>query len=159
MTLAERLMKYIWVVFPAIIVLWGGYWAMVATTSDTWVVSGQFGDMFGAFTALVSGLAFAGIIIAILLQRQDLELQREELRLQRQELARSAEAQEEQNDSILLTAKLNSHAALLVYYSYSTEQFTTELQRDSFASSKHAEELEKIIQRLGEEAEAEQLEG
>jgi len=109
-------MKYIWL-FPAIIVGWGVYWALVVNTSDSWQVSGQFGDLFGAFTALVTGLAFAGIIIAILLQRQDLELQREELRLQRQELARSAEAQELQNKALIITAELNARSALLAYYS------------------------------------------
>lgn len=35
-------------------------------------VRGQFGDKFGAVNALFSGLAFAGIIITLLLQRRDL---------------------------------------------------------------------------------------
>ena len=41
---------------------------------------GTFGDMFGGLNALFSGLAFAGIILTILLQRNELKLQREELR-------------------------------------------------------------------------------
>lgn len=45
----------------------------------------NFGDHFGALTALFSGLAFAGIIFAILQQRRELELQREELQLTREE--------------------------------------------------------------------------
>lgn len=48
--------------------------------------SGVFGDSFGLLTALFSGLAFGGLIIAILLQKEDLGLQREELRLNREEL-------------------------------------------------------------------------
>jgi len=40
-----------------------------------------FGDMFGAVNTLFSGLAFAGLIYAILLQRSELELQRKELEL------------------------------------------------------------------------------
>lgn len=40
---------------------------------------GTFGDKFGAVNALFSGLAFAGIIYTILLQRKELKLQREEL--------------------------------------------------------------------------------
>ncbi|MGV6844937.1 MAG: hypothetical protein ACWA42_02275 [Lutibacter sp.] len=40
---------------------------------------GTFGDMFGAVNALFSGLAFAGIIITIILQSRELKLQREEL--------------------------------------------------------------------------------
>jgi hypothetical protein len=40
---------------------------------------GTFADMFGSVNALFSGLAFAGVIYAILLQREELGLQREEL--------------------------------------------------------------------------------
>lgn len=40
---------------------------------------GTFGDQFGAINALFSGLAFAGIIITILLQGRELSLQRKEL--------------------------------------------------------------------------------
>lgn len=62
---------------------------------------GLFGDSFGGLNALISGLAFAGIIYTILLQQSQLKIQREELILQRKELEltrkelkRSAEAQE-----------------------------------------------------------------
>lgn len=40
---------------------------------------GTFGDKFGAINALFSGLAFAGIIATILLQRRELFLQRKDL--------------------------------------------------------------------------------
>lgn len=75
-----------------------------------WVVSGcllypltdrgTFGDMFGAVNALFSGLAFAGIVYTILLQRRELELQREELRATRAEMSRSATAQEKSEQAI-----------------------------------------------------------
>ena len=52
---------------------------------------GQFGDAFGALTSLFNGLAFAGLIITVLLQREDLKLQREELILQRRELSDTRE--------------------------------------------------------------------
>ena len=54
---------------------------------DKWEKRGQFGDMFGAVNALFSGLAFTGVIIAILIQRDELSLQRKELELNRKELA------------------------------------------------------------------------
>ena len=47
---------------------------------------GQFGDSFGAVNALFAGLAFAGVIYAIILQKKELGLQRDELGLQRREL-------------------------------------------------------------------------
>ncbi len=46
---------------------------------------GTFGDMFGAINSLFAGLAFAGIIITVLLQRNELILQRQELELTRNE--------------------------------------------------------------------------
>ncbi len=46
---------------------------------------GTLGDMFGTVNALFSGLAFAGIIITILLQRKELKYQREELKATRKE--------------------------------------------------------------------------
>jgi hypothetical protein len=45
--------------------------------------SGVFGDSFGLLTSLFSGLAFAGLIITIVMQKDELALQREELKLQR----------------------------------------------------------------------------
>ena len=63
----------------------------VSILIDDWNKRGQFGDMFGALNAFFSALALAGVIYAILLQRQDLKLQREELKLQREELKLSRE--------------------------------------------------------------------
>lgn len=41
--------------------------------------AGTAGDMFGGITALFSGLAFAGLITTLVMQRKELELQRNEL--------------------------------------------------------------------------------
>jgi len=48
--------------------------------------SGVFGDSFGLLTSLFSGLAFAGLIITIVMQKDELAMQREELKLQRNAL-------------------------------------------------------------------------
>jgi hypothetical protein len=76
---------------------------------------GDFGDSFGFVNALFSGLALAGVIYAIILQRRELALQREDLALTRRELHRSAEAQErsegaqeEQAKAMLMVARLNA---------------------------------------------------
>ena len=47
---------------------------------------GTFGDTFGAANALFSGLAFAGMIIALHQQKEELRMQREVLNLQRNDL-------------------------------------------------------------------------
>ena len=82
---------------------------------DTWNSRADFGEMFGAVNTLFSGLAFAGVIYAIFLQRRELELQRNELEMTRAELRRSAAAQEnseralaDQAQALTMTAKLNA---------------------------------------------------
>jgi hypothetical protein len=65
-----------------------------------WADRSAFGEMFGGLNTFFSGLAFAGVIYAILLQRKELKLQREELELTRNELKRSAEAQEESQKAL-----------------------------------------------------------
>jgi len=80
---------------------------------ESWELRGQFGDMFGVVNALFSGLAFGGVIYAILLQREDLALQREELTLTRAELRRSAEAQEKSERALSLQAEASTSSAKL----------------------------------------------
>lgn len=55
---------------------------------------GTFGDSFGVLTCLFSGLAFAGMIITLLMQREELSLQREELELTRGEISKGNKTQE-----------------------------------------------------------------
>ena len=72
--------------FPGVIILWGLFWALSSWMYPEIECRGQFGDSFGAVNALFAGLAFAGVIYAIILQKKELELQRDELGLQRREL-------------------------------------------------------------------------
>lgn len=57
---------------------------------------GVFGDKFGAINALFSGLAFAGIIFTIFLQKRELALQREELAETRNEFIQQNETLKKQ---------------------------------------------------------------
>ncbi len=61
---------------------------------------GQFGDMFGAVNALFSGLAFAGLIITLFLQKNELSLQRDELKLTREEMTHQREEFEKENETL-----------------------------------------------------------
>src|SRR5215510_12732323 len=79
-----------------VVVFWAATPFLVAYFYPDMDKRGQFGDLFGVINALFSGLAFAGIIAAIHLQRQELQLQREELVSTRQELQRTADASESQ---------------------------------------------------------------
>jgi hypothetical protein len=80
-----------------VIVLWlANYFLLVDDVSNR----GTVGDMFGAVNALFSGLAFVGVVYAILLQRKELKLQREELALTREELKGQRKEFEEQNKTL-----------------------------------------------------------
>lgn len=68
---------------------------VIMVALDSWSNRAAFGSMFGAIGSLFSGLALAGVVYAILLQREELSLQRQELQLTRRELERSASAQEQ----------------------------------------------------------------
>ncbi len=61
---------------------------------------GEFGDMFGGVNALFSGLAFVGVIIAIMMQSKELELQREELKQTREELKGQKKQLQLQNETM-----------------------------------------------------------
>ena len=106
------------IIFASVVILWLAGAALVhfAPFLSNLGERGLFGDSFGAINALFAGLAFAGLIYAIMLQRQELQLQREELRLTRQELARSADAQEKSIGSLSEQNKLQTQTALLAAY-------------------------------------------
>ncbi|MEL6362308.1 MAG: hypothetical protein AAFR21_14620 [Pseudomonadota bacterium] len=56
--------------------------------------AGTIGDSFGVVNSLFSGLALAGVVVAIVMQSAELRYQRAELALTRTELKRTADAQE-----------------------------------------------------------------
>ena len=89
---------WIWIIIAivGVIALWGLSWWLIHKNIDCSTERGTFGDMFGAVNALFSGLAFAGLIVTLLYQKEELKLQREELRETRNELnAQKLEFQEQ----------------------------------------------------------------
>lgn len=76
-----------WLILSIVLLAWLSYliewfpWWLNQTQDR-----GKFGDSFGSLNALFSGLAFLGVIWAILLQKRELGLQRKELGLQRKNL-------------------------------------------------------------------------
>lgn len=81
--------SYIRAIFLVVLAIWLLF--LTWTTYSEWSFEqrGQFGDQFGAISALFSGLAFAGIVISLWMQRDELKLQRKELELQRDEIHQS----------------------------------------------------------------------
>lgn len=92
----DRMKKnVVWVMLGGVVALFFLNMSLIWIIEDSnW--RGTFGDQFGAVNALFSGLAFAGLIYTIILQRRDLGLQRNDLKLQREELALTRQEMEEQ---------------------------------------------------------------
>lgn len=89
---------WIWIIIAivGVIAMWGLSWWGINKFIDEPTNQGTFGDMFGAVNALFSGLAFAGLIVTLLYQKEELKLQREELKETRNELnAQKLEFQEQ----------------------------------------------------------------
>jgi hypothetical protein len=57
----------------------------------TGVRSGTFGDAFGTLNALFSGMAFAGVVVSLYLQRKDIKDSQQEVARQQVEVARQQE--------------------------------------------------------------------
>lgn len=108
-----------------IMLLWILNAVIIYFIGETWQERGTMGDMFGASNALFSGLAFAGLLYTIFLQREDIKNQREDIKLNRASLAKSVELQaasekalQAQVEQMHLTAKLNAMNTVINYYNY-----------------------------------------
>ncbi|MBE7661498.1 putative phage abortive infection protein [Tenacibaculum finnmarkense] len=88
---------------------------------------GTFGDMFGSINALYSGLAFAGIIVTILLQRQELKSQRQELKQTRKEF-------EIQNETLKLQRFENTFFNLLSLHHQIVDSIDLDIEKRKSSS-------------------------
>lgn len=101
----------IWV-GAAIFVLWVIYGVYAYRSTNEF---NAFGDAFGALNTLFSGLAFAALVVALLMQRQELANQLEELRESRKALHASAEANARMAEAAVLQIE-NAGRPRLVFY-------------------------------------------
>ena len=128
---------------------------------DNWSDRGTFGDLFGAVNALFSGLAFAGLIYTIVLQKKDLELQRSEIALNRAELKKTAKAQQnsekaliEQVEQMKVASKLNALKTLIDYYNLqianpnNTQEIILKAKERRKAT---IQEIDILIDRIGDD--------
>jgi hypothetical protein len=83
--------------------------------SESWagLPSNLFGDSFGALNAVISGFAFVGFIITLIMQGRQLKLQRAELEDTRKELSGARRAQETQVQMGLQSSRVAAVAAIL----------------------------------------------
>lgn len=83
--------KWVWLFLKiggGILVLWCVSAFTIVYSIDASDRRAEFGDMFGAVNALFSGLAFAGLMVTIWMQKEDLRIQQEEIKKQNETLAR-----------------------------------------------------------------------
>lgn len=125
-------------------------------TPSTWIQHlnpGEFGDLFGSINALFSGLAFAGLIYTIILQKKELSLQRDELSSTRIEIQGQKEQLEKQTIALNLQNFENTFFQLLRFHNEITaslelsDQYSTKRSgRDSFGLMR--EILERKLQKV-----------
>ena len=90
--------------------------AWVYNLFQEWESRGLFGDMFGVGNAVFSALAFAGVILAIFLQREELKLQRQELKLTRNEVKGQKEQLQTQAETLKKQTLENTFFELLRFH-------------------------------------------
>ena len=102
-----------WLILSFVVIFW---FASVIEWFPWWATKnegGEFGDSFGAINALFAGLAFTGVIFAIILQWQELRLQRQELRDTRTEIRGQKETLQKQNFESSFFQLLNMHSEIV----------------------------------------------
>jgi len=98
-------------------------WIISLLILGIWVSNGnEIGDSFGAVNALFSGLALAGIILTILMQKDELKLQRRELELTRYEMEMTRKEFVTQNQTMKLQQFENTFFQMLNMFYQSTEK-------------------------------------
>ena len=93
----KELIKNLLIAASFVLSFWVASFAWIYLCVGNWEVRGQLGDMFGAVNSLFSGLAFAGLIVTLILQRKDLNLQRESIQQTNEQLGIQAREFEIQN--------------------------------------------------------------
>lgn len=108
----------------------------------------QFADSFGFINSLFSSLAFAGVIVAIWLQRQELAEQRKELIITQWELKKGAEAQRDSQRELAKQAETNLNATVLNALQGMQDLATSQIQSENGAECQEGEFLRSLVNKL-----------
>lgn len=99
---ARKGMRGLWIFFAGVAVAWFVSAFVLREFIPSLESRGTFGDSFGALNALFSGLAFAGVVYAILQQNESRDQQNEALRLQSRALDQQAKSLKQQAEALAL---------------------------------------------------------
>lgn len=114
----NRINKIAWIAVFVMVLLWITTWILTEFFICIPAERGTFGDMFGSVNALFSGIALAGVIYTILLQRIELRQNTTELRGQKEQLARQNETMDLQKFETSFFQLLSFHHKLLDAITY-----------------------------------------
>lgn len=104
-------LRPLYIFFGIVVILWVLTFVLLQNLGNE--ERGTFGDMFGSVNALYSGLALAGIIFTILLQKKELTLQRIELSETRQEFKIQNETLRQQRFENTLFQMISIHHEII----------------------------------------------
>lgn len=130
-------------IFSCVLILWVLTLIIISVLFDTPQDRGLFGDMFGSVNALFSGLAFAGVIVALILQKKELSLQRAELEQTREELKGQKEQLQLQNINLSKQNFENTFFNLLKLH----HEYISHIEVPGFGANKGRNVLEEFIRK------------
>ena len=137
-----------------IIALWLGSAALIVHFLDDWTQRGAFGDLFGSVNALFSGLAFAGVLYTIFLQRQEIERNRDDIEANRRNQQHAKKVMDAQLKQMKQTTRLHALTALMEYFNRQIADPTSSEEKVLLAREKRREtvaEIDRIIHRFNDD--------
>lgn len=139
-----------------VVVVWALSGLLIYNVVPEWGDRGTVGDMFGAVNALFSGLAFAGLIFTMLLQREDIKMNRAEIAMNRKEMSKSADAQKQSKEALKeqvkqthLTAKINAISTIVNYYNIQIDNPKNDPEIIEKAREKRRNMIQEIDRLIG----------
>lgn len=135
--------RVFWIIALIMIGLWVGQFLVIKyyfipngndpeKQPEIWTHRGVVGDSFGAINALFSGLAFAGVIFAILLQRGDIKRQHSESKEQAENFAKEIHEIQQQTKELTRQIKLSIMPSFII--EVLKEEIFDKLRKDLIAT-------------------------
>lgn len=129
--LEKKFKRVLWITITCSLIIIVGFWLW----NYFYAFQGEFGDKFGVINSLFSGLAFAGIIITILLQSRELKLQREELEETRVVFKKQSKIMNQQQKDATFFSLLENHRQLIDSFKHGATQ-TVKLKGGNYGRNK-----------------------
>lgn len=136
--------RYLILIVVLILSMWAASWYFIPQWYNKQPLeAGTFGDMFGAVNALFSGLAFAGLIYTIAVQRQELQTQSKSIDMQTDEMKIQVSAIEMQTEELSLQREaIQMQTEELGLQRKAIEMQTEEIKMQREETARSADQLE-----------------